>query len=266
MPRRVVGGGIGMLLLVAVALFLGIDPSDVVNTGIQPAGNTEPYSGSQPAAPEEDRLADFVAVVLGDTEDTWRSLFRQMGQSYQEPSLVLFSGAVDSACGFAQAATGPFYCPRDRKVYLDLNFFEDLQNRFGAPGDFAQAYVIAHEIGHHVQKLLGIADQVDALRSRVGEIQGNRLSVMLELQADCLAGVWAHHAQRARHILEKGDIEEALNAASAIGDDRIQRGSRGYITPDTFTHGSSGQRVYWFRQGIMTGDIDRCNTFAADRP
>jgi predicted metalloprotease len=263
--RGVAGGGIGALLLVLVALYFGVDPSVLVNTGVQPSGSTAPYAESRNASPEEERLSEFVSVVLADTEDTWHTLFRQMGQSYQEPSLVLFSGAVESACGFAQAAVGPFYCPRDQKVYIDLSFFEDLENRFRAPGDFAQAYVIAHEIGHHVQKLLGIADKVDTLRRRVDETQGNRLSVMLELQADCLAGVWAHHADRSRRILEQGDIEEALNAASAIGDDRLQRRSRGYVTPDSFTHGSSGQRVHWFRQGIETGDIEQCNTFVAER-
>jgi hypothetical protein len=265
MSRGVAGGGIGALLLVLVALYFGVDPSVVVNTGIPPSGNTTPNAESGIGSPEENRLAEFVSVVLADTEDTWHTLFRQMGQSYREPSLVLFSGAVESACGFAQAAVGPFYCPRDQKVYIDLSFFEDLKNRFRAPGDFAQAYVIAHEIGHHVQNLLGIADQVDSLRSRVGEKKGNRLSVMLELQADCLAGVWAYHADRSRQILEQGDIEEALNAASAIGDDRLQRRSLGYVTPDSFTHGSSAQRVAWFRQGIETGDTGQCNTFTADR-
>ncbi len=260
MSRGVAGGGIGALLLVLVALYFGVDPSVVLNTGVQPGETTAPYTESRTGLPEEDRLAEFVSVVLAETEDTWHTLFRQMGQSYQTPSLVLFSGAVESACGFAQAAVGPFYCPRDQKVYIDLSFLEDLKNRFRAPGDFAQAYVIAHEVGHHVQKLLGIADRVDTLRSRVGESQANRLSVMLELQADCLAGVWAYHADRSRGILEQGDIEEALNAASAIGDDRLQQRSRGFVTPDSFTHGSSAQRVHWFRQGIETGDIGQCNT------
>ncbi|MFZ0132005.1 MAG: neutral zinc metallopeptidase [Desulfobacterales bacterium] len=265
MSRGVAGGGIGALLLVLVALYFGVDPSVVVNPGLQPGGSPAPGVESRTASPEEDRLAEFVSVVLADTEDTWNTLFRKMGHSYQEPSLVLFSGAVESACGFAQAAMGPFYCPRDQKVYIDLSFFEDLKNRFRAPGDFAQAYVIAHEIGHHVQKLLGIADKVDSLRRQVGEAQANHLSVMLELQADCLAGVWAYHADRSRQVLEGGDIEEALNAASAIGDDRMQRRARGYVTPDSFTHGSSVQRVHWFRRGIETGDIGQCNTFGAER-
>ncbi|MFZ0610671.1 MAG: neutral zinc metallopeptidase [Desulfobacterales bacterium] len=265
MSRGVAGGGIGALLLVLVALYFGVDPSVVVSPGLQPGGTPAPSAESRTGSPEENRLAEFVSVVLADTEDTWHTLFRKMGHSYQEPSLVLFSGAVESACGFAQAAMGPFYCPRDQKVYIDLSFFEDLKNRFRAPGDFAQAYVIAHEIGHHVQKLLGVADKVDSLRRQVGEAQANHLSVMLELQADCLAGVWAYHADRSRQILEGGDIEEALNAASAIGDDRMQRRAGGYVTPDSFTHGSSAQRVHWFRRGIETGAIGQCNTFGAER-
>jgi hypothetical protein len=188
-----------------------------------------------------------------------------MGRTYQQPTLVLFSGAVDSACGMASAAVGPFYCPMDQKVYIDLSFYSDLKNRFGAPGDFAQAYVIAHEVGHHVQNLLGIAEKVNSLRSRTSESESNRLSVMMELQADCLAGVWAHHADRARQILETGDIEEALNAASMIGDDRMQRRSGGYVSPDSFTHGSSSQRVRWFRRGLESGSLGQCNTFQADR-
>ncbi len=263
--RRTAGGGIGTLLLVLVALYFGVDPSVIINQSVQPGSTTAPSAESRTASPAEDRLADFISVVLADTEDTWQALFRQMGQTYQEPSLVLYSDAVESACGYAQAAVGPFYCPRDQKVYIDLSFYQDLKDRFNAPGDFAQAYVVAHEIGHHVQNLTGIAGKVHELRSRVGQAQGNRLSVMLELQADCLAGVWAHHADRSRHILEKGDIEEALGAASAIGDDRLQRQSRGYVTPDSFTHGTSAQRVHWFRRGIQTGDIGVCDTFTAER-
>lgn len=263
--RRAAGGGIGTLILVLVALYFGVDPSVIINQSVPPSVSTTESTESYTGSPEEDRLADFTSVVLADTEDTWHVLFRQMGKTYQEPNLVLYSNAVDSACGFAQSAVGPFYCPRDNKVYIDLSFYKDLKNRFKAPGDFAQAYVIAHEIGHHVQNLLGIAGKVHELRGRVSETQGNRLSVMMELQADCLAGVWAHHADRTRSILEEGDIEEALNAASAIGDDRLQRQSRGYVTPDSFTHGSSEQRVRWFRRGIHTGDINQCNTFKADR-
>jgi hypothetical protein len=205
----------------------------------------------------------LVSVVLADTEDTWHALFGKVGRSYREPTLVLFSGAVESACGSAEAAMGPFYCPGDQKVYLDLTFFDELHDRFGAPGDFAQAYVIAHEVGHHVQNLLGIAKQVQAARQQAGEREANALSVMMELQADCFAGVWGYHADKSRGLLEAGDIEEGLNAAAAIGDDRLQRQARGYVVPESFTHGSSAQRVRWFRQGLSSGDPNSCNTFAA---
>ncbi len=268
MPGKagVAGGGLGTIVLVLVALYFGFDPSIFLNqtqVSVPESGRTSaPYQSS----PTEDRLAKFVSVVLADTEDTWSTLFRGMGKTYQEPQLVLFSGAVESACGLASAAVGPFYCPEDRKVYIDLGFYNDLKARYGAPGDFAQAYVIAHEIGHHVQNLLGIADKVHALRGRVSEVESNRLSVMMELQADCLAGVWAYHADKSRQILEEGDVEEALNAASSIGDDRMQQRSRGYVTPDSFTHGSSAQRVHWFRNGLETGDLGQCNTFASSRP
>ena len=266
--RRVAGGGIGTIVLVLVALYFGVDPSVLLNVDQTPIpGSGAPtQSARYSASPQERGLADFVSVVLADTEDTWNALFRSMGKSYEEPNLVLFSGAVESACGFASAAVGPFYCPEDQKVYIDLSFYNDLKNRFGAPGDFAQAYVIAHEVGHHVQNLLGISDKVHSLRGRVSEKEANKLSVMMELQADCLAGVWAYHADKARKILDQGDVEEALSAASAIGDDRLQRRSRGYVTPDSFTHGSSAQRTHWFKQGLETGSIGRCNTFqTADR-
>lgn len=265
--RRVAGGGIGTLLIVLVAMYFGVDPSIILNQSQLPLPGADVPTRSEPyaASPEENRLAEFVSVVLADTEDTWRVLFGKMGQSYQEPRLVLFSGSVESACGLASAAVGPFYCPMDQKVYIDLSFYSDLKERFGAPGDFAQAYVIAHEVGHHVQNLLGIAEKVQSLRSRASESDSNRLSVMMELQADCLAGVWAHHADQSRQILEAGDIEEALNAASMIGDDRMQRRSRGYVTPDSFTHGSSAQRVRWFKRGLETGSVGQCNTFQADR-
>jgi predicted metalloprotease len=230
-----------------------------------PGAGTPTQSVPYSASPEEKRLAEFVSVVLADTEDTWHSLFRGMGKTYEEPKLVLFSGSVESACGFASAAVGPFYCPADQKVYIDLNFYSDLKNRFGAPGDFAQAYVIAHEVGHHVQNLLGIAEKVHSLRRQMSEAQANELSVMMELQADCFSGVWAHHADKARKILDQGDVEEALNAASAIGDDRLQRQSRGYVTPDSFTHGSSAQRMRWFNLGLKTGSIGQCNTFQTAR-
>jgi predicted metalloprotease len=265
--RRVAGGGIGTLLLVLVAMYFGVDPSIILNQSQLPLPGADAPTRSEPysVSPEENRLAEFVSVVLADTEDTWRMLFGKMGQSYQEPKLVLFSGSVESACGLASAAVGPFYCPMDQKVYIDLSFYSDLRERFGAPGDFAQAYVIAHEVGHHVQNLLGIAEKVQSLRSRTSESDSNRLSVMMELQADCLAGVWAHHADQSRRILEAGDIEEALNAASMIGDDRMQRRSRGYVTPDSFTHGSSVQRVRWFKRGLETGNVGQCNTFQSER-
>ncbi len=259
---RAMGGGIGTILLALVAIYFGVDPSiflNQFNTGTDTTYQTE--SEMLPAA--ENELADFVSVVLADTEDTWHEIFRRSGRAYQEPGLVLFSGAVESACGFAQAASGPFYCPSDQKVYIDLQFYQELKDRFHAPGDFAQAYVIAHEVGHHVQNLLGILDEVGKARARGSEQQSNRLLVRLELQADCFAGVWAHHADRTRQALETGDVEEALNAASAIGDDRIQRRTRGYVTPDSFTHGTSEQRVRWFRRGFESGDVQRCNTFQA---
>lgn len=252
-----VSGGIGTVLLAVIVTLLGGDPRMVFQQ------SAPVQEGPVSRSPEEDRLAQFVSVVLGDTEDTWNGLFREMGGTYQEPKLVLFSGSVDSACGYAQAAMGPFYCPADQKVYIDLSFYKDLQNRHNAPGDFAQAYVIAHEVGHHVQNLLGISDQVRQLQRRSSKTQANQLSVMLELQADCFAGVWANRADRQRQILEPGDIEEALNAASSIGDDRLQRKSQGYVVPDSFTHGSSEQRVRWFKQGLQTGDVEQCNTFEA---
>ena len=258
--RGFVGGGIGTLVLILFALYLGIDPTFLLNQA--PTVSVPPAGTSREARPaEENRLAEFVSVVLADTEDTWNDLFRQAGGQYREPTLVLFTEAVDSACGFAESAVGPFYCPRDEKVYIDLEFYRELRDRFRAPGDFAQAYVIAHEIGHHVQNLLGISEQVQNARARVSQAEGNRLSVRLELQADCLSGVWAYHANRARNIIEEGDVEEALGAASAIGDDRLQRQSRGFVVPDAFTHGTSEQRVRWFRRGLQYGDVDRCNTF-----
>ena len=261
--RRAGGGGIGVIVLALVAMYFGVDPSIILNQGGSMLGQPAPQTSDYRPSPEEDRLAQFVAVVLADTEDTWHPLFRQLGRDYQEPKLVLFSGNVQSACGFAQAAMGPFYCPGDNKVYIDLSFYQDLKQRHGAPGDFAQAYVIAHEVGHHVQNLLGISGKVQKARQQLSESEGNQLSVRLELQADCFAGLWAQHTERAKQVLESGDLEEALNAASAIGDDRLQRQSRGYVTPDSFTHGSSQQRVKWFRQGFQGGDINDCNTFAA---
>ena len=261
--RGVLGGGIGSIILVLVALYFGIDPTILLNQGAPTGVNVPSESVQATKPPGEDVLAQFVSVVLADTEDTWHELFRQGGKAYQEPKLVLFSGAVDSACGFAQAAMGPFYCPMDQKVYIDLSFYRDLKERFHAPGDFAQAYVIAHEVGHHVQNLLGISDRVRSVQSKVSEAEVNKLSVRIELQADCLAGVWAFHANRTRQILEAGDIDEALSAASSIGDDRLQKQAKGFVIPESFTHGSSEQRVRWFRRGIDTGDMSKCNTFEA---
>lgn len=263
--RGIKGGGIGILLLALVGMFFGIDPSVIFNLVGQMGGEQTSSTTAYTPSAEENQLAEFVSVVLADTEDTWNVQFNRLGSAYAEPTLVLFSGAVDSACGFAEAAMGPFYCPADRKVYIDLSFYQDLKNTMNAPGDFAQAYVIAHEVGHHVQNLLGISDRVHAAREQLSEKDYNQLSVRLELQADCLAGVWAHHADRARQVVEPGDIDEALNAASQIGDDRLQKQARGYVTPDSFTHGSSEQRARWFRQGFTSGDLNSCNTFEAAR-
>jgi len=260
------GGGlglVGLIVIVIAALVFGIDPVALLQ-GLPSGQGPEIVSQQGPASPAEEELRDFVSVVLADTEDTWSGVFAGMGGTYREPSLVLFTGAVNSACGYAQAAVGPFYCPGDRKVYLDLEFFNELRQRFNAPGDFAQAYVIAHEIGHHVQTLLGIEEQVRQLQSQVGERDANALSVMMELQADCLAGVWAYHADQ-RQLLDVGDVDEALNAASAIGDDRLQRQTTGYVSPDSFTHGSSAQRVAWFKRGMQQGDLEQCDTFNADK-
>lgn len=262
--RRAAGGGIGLLVIIIIAILLGADPSKLLND-TQYVDTTPGTSYDQPQIQSgNDELTDFVSVVLADTEDTWNDIFLDYGTQYREPRLVLFSGAVESACGYAQSAMGPFYCPRDQKVYIDLSFYRDLKYQLGAPGDFAQAYVIAHEVGHHVQNLFGISDQVYQARRRLGESDGNRLSVMQELQADCFAGVWANKAHESRSILEEGDIEEALNAASSIGDDRLQKQSKGYVTPDSFTHGTSEQRVRWFKTGLRTGDVSSCSTFESD--
>lgn len=266
MPRskRAAGGGIGLLVIIIIAILLGADPSKLLNDSTYVDSSQSTNYDQSATSSGNDELTDFVSVVLAYTEDTWNDIFRDYGRSYQEPSLVLFSGAVDSACGYAQSAMGPFYCPRDQKVYIDLSFYRDLKYQLGAPGDFAQAYVIAHEVGHHVQNLFGISEQVYRARQRLNKNEGNRLSVMQELQADCFAGVWAHNADKARDILEQGDIEEGLNAASSIGDDRLQKQSQGHVTPDSFTHGSSEQRVRWFKTGLKSGDISACNTFEAE--
>jgi predicted metalloprotease len=262
-------GGLAILVLALVAMFLGVDPRVLFQGGPMvdsPYVSVPPSQGPGGPIAGSDELRDFVAVVLGDTEDTWQEVFARAGGTYEPPTLVLFSGAVESACGFAQSATGPFYCPLDRKAYLDLSFFEELETRFGAPGDFAQAYVIAHEVGHHVQNLLGITRQTHALRARLSPAEANELSVRVELQADCFAGVWANLAQRARNILDEADIEEGLRATSALGDDRMQRRAQGYVVPESFTHGSAAQRARWFRQGLARGDPELCDTFRADQP
>jgi predicted metalloprotease len=258
----VAGGGIGTIVLVLVALYFGVDPSVVLQSAPPPATQQQAPAASSRGS---DEIRDFVSVVLADTEDTWRGLFRRMNREYVDPKLVLFSGQVQSACGMAGAAVGPFYCPGDHKLYLDTSFFRDLRDRFGAPGDFAQAYVIAHEVGHHVQTLLGISERVQKARRTSDRAKANALSVRMELQADCLAGVWAHHADKTRHILEQGDLEEALGAATAIGDDRLQRQGQGRVVPESFTHGSSAQRVRWFQRGFEAGEVRQCDTFAADR-
>ncbi len=259
-----VGGisGLGLVAIVVVSLLFGVDPTMILQqVGQNLPSSTTIEESAQPAA--NDDMRNFVAVVLAETEDVWNEQFNKAGRAYQEPKLVLFSGAVDSACGFAQSAMGPFYCPADHKVYLDLAFFNELHARFGASGDFAQAYIIAHEVGHHVQTQLGIIQKVSQLQARSGAAEKNKLNVMLELQADCLAGMWAHQAQKKRDILEEGDIEEALNAASAVGDDRIQKKTQGYVVPDAFTHGSSAQRVSWFKRGFEQGNFQACDTFKA---
>ena len=253
----IAGGGIGTIVIVVLALLFGADPSEVIQT-----------SGGQPTqtADPNDPQAIFVKQVLADTEDTWKVILpEQAGQEYRFPELVLFDGAVQSACGTGQAAMGPFYCPLDQKVYIDLSFYRDLDKRLGAPGDFAQAYVIGHEVGHHVQTLLGISEQTQAARQRASREEANQISVRQELQADCFAGVWAHHGQKERKILEPGDVEEGLNAASAIGDDRLQRRSQGHVVPESFTHGSSAQRVTWFRRGMESGRMQDCDTFNSGR-
>lgn len=256
------GGGLGMAAAAVVALLLGVDPRIVINTIGQLSSVAPPNQSNGPVAssPADDKMKKFMAIVLADTEDAWGKIFQQAGARYEEPKLVLFSGQVQSACGFAQAAMGPFYCPSDHKLYLDMSFFNDLATRHNAPGDFAQAYVVAHEVGHHVQNLLGIADQVQAAQQRGGR---NQLQVRMELQADCFAGVWAFHANQMRQILEPGDLEEAMAAASGVGDDRLQRQSQGYVIPESFTHGSSEQRMRWFNIGAKSGDLNQCDTFKA---
>jgi uncharacterized protein len=263
-------GGLGLIVVFVIALLMGVNPLTLLEgldggatTAPAPTQRIDAPSASRPAGADDS--AKFAAVILADTEDTWGQIFAASGNRYVPPRLVLFDGATPSACGQGSAATGPFYCPLDRKLYLDLAFFRELERRFRAPGDFAQAYVIAHEVGHHVQNLLGIADRVQSLRQRVSEREANALSVRMELQADCLAGVWAYHANKQRKLLEPGDVEEGLRAAAAIGDDTIQRRTQGRVVPESWTHGSSEQRVRWFRRGMESGRIDECDTFATAR-
>lgn len=267
---RMRGGGLGLggiVILLIIAWVLGIDPLALLSGQIDPGGYERQTAGPDPAdpgsftSPEGEELKEFVSVVLADTEETWNQLLPELGGQYREPRLVLFSGGVGSACGFAQSAVGPFYCPGDEKVYLDLDFFNELSQRFRAPGDFAGAYVIAHEVGHHVQNVLGIEEQVRRARAGMGETEANALSVRVELQADCFAGVWANHAHEQRGLLEPGDIEEALTAASAVGDDTIQKQTTGRVVPDSFTHGSAQQRMQWFETGYRSGNPEDCNTF-----
>lgn len=257
-------GGLSAIIITLAAMYFGVDPKIIFNllenTGGQSASTQQ--STYRPSA-EQQQLAEFTGVVLADTEDTWNAVFQQQGIRYQEPKLVLFTNTVRSACGHAEAAMGPFYCPGDHKVYIDLGFYQQLKTQHNAPGDFAQAYVVAHEVGHHVQNLLGISSKVSQAQQRVSKAEANQLSVRLELQADCFAGLWAHHTQKAKHILEQGDVEEALNAASQIGDDRLQKQARGYATPESFTHGTSKQRVKWFNKGFTEGTLQGCNTFGA---
>lgn len=256
---KIVGGGVGLFLVALLVIVFGGDPS-----GLLDAAQSAPQTQTSGAG-IDDEGKEFVSVVLADTEDVWNTLFKQMNRRYQEPTLVLFEQQVESACGYADAAVGPFYCPADGKVYIDLSFYGDLKNRFGAPGDFAQAYVIAHEVGHHVQNQLGISERVHRMKSRMSEEDYNKLSVRLELQADYFAGVWAHHTQRSKSVLEQGDLDEALRAAAAIGDDRLQKQAQGYVVPESFTHGTSEQRMRWFKKGWESGRIEDGDTFKAKR-
>jgi uncharacterized protein len=262
-------GGVGLIAVLAVSWFLGLNPLDVLvmlqggDSPSMPTQSSPPPSASTPGVSDETK--EFVAKILGDTEDTWSAIFRRMGREYRPPTLVLFRGSVDSACGLASSAVGPFYCSPDDRVYLDRSFFEDLSKRFGAPGEFARAYVIAHEIGHHVQNQLGITGKVAQQRGRISETRSNALSVLVEVQADCFAGIWGHYAKQ-RNLLDPGDVEAGLAAAAAIGDDRLQQQSRGRVSPESFTHGSSSQRVRWFRTGLDSGDLNQCNTFQTAQP
>lgn len=260
--KLAVGGGLGGIVIAVLFLLLGGDSGRILET-LGQAGASTAGGEAQPLSEKDKEMGDFVSVILADTEDVWSAVFRESGRTYQAPKLVLFTDATSSACGYAGAASGPFYCPGDEKVYLDLGFFEQMQRKLDAPGDFALAYVIAHEIGHHVQKLLGITERVMGQQGRLSERDFNQQMVRLELQADFLSGVWAHYAQRTRDFIEAGDIEEGMNAASAVGDDRIMKKTQGYVVPDAFTHGTSEQRVRWFRKGLETGDLAQGDTFQA---
>ncbi len=268
--RGAAGGGLpggrlgigGIVLALVVSYFTGINPMTLLGMVEQaPIGGPPASEARRP--PADDAMATFVAKVLASTEDTWRDIFRAAGRQYEDPKLVLFTGSTPTACGTGQSAMGPFYCPADHKVYIDLAFYRDLKERFEAPGEFAQAYVIAHEVGHHVQNLLGISQKVQTARQRASEVEGNALSVRLELQADCLAGVWGKRTDTMKQVMEPGELEQALTAAAAIGDDRLQRQARGQVVPESFTHGTSAQRVRWFRRGFESGDMNQCNTFAS---
>ena len=266
-PARIGRGGLGIgtiVLALGISYFTGVNPLTILNllTGVQSMTETSAPSKSGPVGAPQDQLGRFASVVLADTETTWRNL---LGPQYEDPRMVLFSGAVQSACGTTSSAVGPFYCPNDRRVYLDLAFFDEMAHRFGATGDFAQAYVIAHEVGHHVQNLLGVAEKVHRLRRQVSEVEGNALAVRMELQADCYAGIWGHHAKRERNLIEPGDFEEGLRAAAAIGDDQMQKMSRGHVQPESWTHGSSEQRMTWLKRGLESGDPAVCNTFDTKR-
>lgn len=259
---KALGGGIGTIVVILLAMYFGVDPAPLLQTMQSTSQSSAP--GSRPTAEDlaNDPLADMVSVVVADTEDVWTEIFAEQDQRYEAPTLVMFTGATQSACGMGRAAMGPFYCPADRNAYIDLGFYDQMRTRFNAPGDFAQAYVIAHEVGHHVQNLLGISGKVHSMKQQLSQADANALSVRLELQADCFAGVWANRADKARNILESGDVEEALNAASAIGDDTLQRQSGRGVVPESFTHGTSAQRQKWFREGLRSGDPDMCNTFS----
>lgn len=260
--RGIALGGIGTVVVIVIGLLMGKNPMELLQTVSQNAG-TPTEQTAQPNNPADDEAASFVKVVLADNEDVWHKIFEEQGMAYQEPKLVLFRDGVESGCGSASTSMGPFYCPADQKMYIDLSFYDELNNRFNAPGDFAMAYVVAHENGHHIQNLMGISNKVHQMRERLSEEEYNKLSVKLELQADFLAGVWAHHAQQMKNVLDEGDIEEALDAANAIGDDKLQKQAQGYVVPDAFTHGTSAQRMRWFKKGFETGDINQGDTFGA---